>query len=593
MICENKMATRPRDHLTIDIALRNKLFDTIKKGVEERFFNQGGDHIRMVKIAQNIGLQITALLGRTIKKDRVDTYIQEYVARYILSVVRIGEPVGVIAAQSLNQPIVQSVLKSQHRTGAKETTAANSLVMLNKMGIATRIIKVHLLNNDTRKVTSDERLQTLSRLYEEVKLDDVLSSTFGNSKYTPDQASKFYSQELTYMYINHRHTTEGEIVYRFQVDASKLDDAGLTIFDIYEILTESSARDASFRDVMIVLHPMTALTFDLVPGGKPLTAFLDMIKKLMQKCLKGIPGLISISERKVSTTQIVARTYYDEQKDETYFYLSASMMTLFPVHHLKKYIKGGQLIHEITRLHHLTRDTETSTSFELFHLVYKGNAVVEKYDYIYYLFMGTLTAGELLGYATSGGGDFGDLVDRRYLVSNDPHEMIEMLGKTAARTIHEYNYSEELIASKTPLLYQHINTVCREMFGLRTNPITPVSYMRSKETNALDKFGYQNYRQNLEREIIKGNKSTNEEMPSAVMTGRRAKLGTGYIRLTVDNARRQEIIEQYSEARQRQKYLGEYKDIDIPKLGELKPITTFTMRPFGQQGLPNRNTLGI
>jgi hypothetical protein len=565
--------------------LCREISKSIRDGIVSRIFGDEHD-IRIVKISQNVEFGVTSLLGKKIREDVIDKFILEYINRYVRAMLRVGESVGVIAAQSLGQPVVQATLKLQHRAGAKENKGANSLVNLNKMTFQSRIMKIHPLSG---KWLEKQTLQTLTRMFEEVKLEEVLTSTYGSSKYTPEQSTKFYTQETSYVYINHRHIQEGKIVYRFRLDPSRMQDSGLTPFDIFEVLTE-------IKDVMVVIHPLSSFTFDLVPGNKPLTAFLEMIKKLMKTRLKGVPGLSSIGERKISTSSLVTLNVYDEEKNQTYIYLNSNSMTLFPVEELKKHVKTPEnlepvLLSQKTSIHHFF--TNDDPSQELFHLVYKGRIIIENFDYTYYHFVGSLTIKELLDYSLDIGGKqtkFKELVNRKYLVSNDPYEMIEMVGKTAARNIHEYNYSEELTNSGTPLHYQHINIVCRKMFDFRLNPITPISYMRNGEVTALDKFSDQNYRHNLQVEIIKGRRSTNEQIPSAVLTGRRPNLGTGYIRIITDNKRKKEVIDLYSIARQQQKYFGEYKNIDIPKLGEIESMTKFTSTPFGRAGFPNRIT---
>jgi hypothetical protein len=105
--------------------------------------------------------------------------------------------------------------------------------------------------------------------------------------------------------------------------------------------------------------------------------------------------------------------------------------------------------------------------------------------------------------------------------------------------------------------------------------------MKSGNSNALDKFGYQNYRENLEREIIKGTRSGTENLPSAVIVGRRPKIGTGAIEVELDPEQMKKVIDLYSIARRDQQYLGKHPDISFPKLGEVVPMTKLRFKPFG------------
>lgn len=591
--------------VTIDTVLQREMTDRIVEQVGKSFFGPSVDFgdIRMERIRQNVLFATTALLGREIHPDAVGEYCKEYALAHIQAVVKVGEPVGIIAAQSFNQPVTQAVLKSQHRTGAKEMMGTNSLIALNGMSVKDRNIKVHLLSGGT-----DEDLESLARKFEEVKLEDVLSSTYGNSRYSPvvtntDWPENFetdkplpngfsdHSQNPLFVYINHMFMKGNEVVYRFRIDPSKLKDAGLNQMSVYNVLFR-------VKDVMVIIHPLSTFTFDIVPGSKPLTAFLEIIKKLMVERLKGVPGLHSIGERKINVTRkpgdmsgssIIAQHYYEKSTDKTFLFLDVIGMMHFPVDELKKRIihpdrdEVASVESEVTRLHH--------GSNCLFHIVYSGKVRIEQTPYKYYIFTGSLTMKKLLDYETDAGVLFSKLCDHRYLIDNDPAEMIEFIGRTGARIIHEHNYSEELTNGKTPLLYQHMTTICRRMFGIVSNPIRPSSYLRSKDIGALAKLGNQEYKKNLQQEMIKGNHSPTNHLPTAIMAGRRATLGTGAIEVVVDNVRRQEVIQLYSKARRDQRYFGMYPNVSFPKLGEIEPMTTIPLKPFGETfRLPGRAT---
>lgn len=583
--------------VVIDLTLAHEMVQTITGLIEERLFGKDMAGIRLIRIRQNVLYAITALLGREIRSDRIRLYCEEYAASHIRAVVRVGESVGIIAAQSINQPVTQAVLKSQHRAGNKESTGTNSLIALNSMTVRERIIKFHLLPEAAEYVTQE----SLAQYLEEVRLEDVLSPVYGSSRFEPisvntDWPEDFsggipadfedHSQSPLYFYVNHRFMRRNELVYRFRIDPSKLGDAGLTQSRVYDILF-------SLRGVMVVIHPLSSFTFDIVPGDKPLTAFLELIKTLMRTSLKGIPGLESVNERKVEPVSykgsdgkqvegLVRQEHYETGSDTTWLYLDPVGLMHFPIEELKKRIINADgteptLISEVTRIYH---DSE-SEGGSLFHLAYRGRVTVKRIPYVYYIFTGSLTLTELLNYDL-GSYTLSEICDTRHILSNDPIEMIELIGRTGARTVHEYNYSEELVAGKTPLLYQHITLICRRMLGIGNKPIGPASYMADTRPNALDKLGYQNYRQNFERESIRGIRSTVNDLPSAVIVGRRPVLGTNAIETEVDSLRRQEVIALYAEARRRQQYFGDYEGIEFQKLGEVTPLTRIPPKPFGE-----------
>jgi hypothetical protein len=581
----------------INKKLAEKMVVRIVALIDAKLFGKEG-YSRLIRIFQNVRYSIYSLLGKEIPESHIQVFCREYADAHVGRVVRVGEPVGIIAAQSFNQPVTQAVLKSQHRTAGKETLGTNSLITMNSMTVKEHAFKIHFIP----EVAAKETLDSLARKYEEVRMEDVLSSTHGDSVHSPEVVNKDwpvdfshyfnagahaagtdapdgfsdYSQNPLFLYINHRFVGRREVVYRYYIDPSKLRDAGLTHMDIIGVLL-------GVKNLMVVIHPLSTFTFDIVPSPDLMAGFPELIKKLMQERLKGIPGLLNIGERTVGIDGddgIVKRVYYDRSTDETYLFLNPPAMLHFPVDELKKRVRqNGEVAVPVSERTSFVPSDEIDD--ELFHIKYKGEVSVDSARYTYYIFTGSLSMSRLLGYEIGEGATFADICDQRYLLSNDPTEMIDYVGRTGARVIHEYNYSEELNNAGTPLSYQHITLFCRRMFGLSSEPIQSASYMKSKNPNALDKFGFQNYQKCLEQEIIKGTRSLTKDLPSAVIVGRRPVIGTGAIELEKDPARMREVIRLYSEARRDQQYHGKYPGITFPKIGDVKPMTQLRLKPFG------------
>jgi RNA polymerase Rpb1, domain 5 len=202
--------------------MRKFIADRISNGICERIFI-GDAGIRSQKIEENINLSTLNLLGKKINKDKVETFIQMFVDRYVGAIVRKGEAVGVIAAQSLVQPITQAVLKSQHGTGRKqEGSGSTSLIHLNRLKVSTRVVNIHLkdLKSHQTRVRKENNgislLTHMRHLYEEVKFSDILTSNFGDAKYSPDEADEDYSTNPAYVFFNHNKSIKkGQPIYKF------------------------------------------------------------------------------------------------------------------------------------------------------------------------------------------------------------------------------------------------------------------------------------------------------------------------------------------------------------------------------------------
>lgn len=670
---------------------RQDIAERISMRIYEKLFISG-DTMRSIKIVENIGSTMISLLGKKIKTDKIGIYISMYVDKYVSAIVRKGEAVGVIAAQSLVQPITQAVLKSQHGTGRKQESGSTSLIHLNRLKVATTVINVHLKKIDEYreslyKKEKDEGIQKefrrdlLTRMrnaYEEVKFGDILTSVFGDAKYSPDKAGEDYWANPLYTYINHdRNTLLKQPIYKFVVDKDKLWDSGISIGEVIMKLADNAA------DVMVVIHPLSTYRFDLVPGMKSLSIFLKFINDLMKLKLKGIDNLAIVQEKKIKASEAIKLNHYDPDpaevdlepeswdtsKGQSHLFIVPEMLLVFPLDELMKRVirpltpekkeefevhkasvkayntalkkkhpavKGLNLTEEEQKAHiiewskDITKNPQKLADIEKWeeekrmvipikrppavlaeggnnatlkskmisgqplHLRYDGKVELSDDFYSYFIFHSTaktadtgkdetMTMTDIVNHVKDDKGN--SLVDRRYMISNDAREMVDFVGKTAARINHEYLYSVELTGSKSSLLYQHISVICRNIFRHTLNPITPAGFIKSHGVNALDRMSFQNYQQNLSAEIIKGKKSKTETLTTSILVGRPPKLGTAFNEFIEDDKVRSKMVKLYSKARQAQRYDGKFKGHDFTAIGTLAIRTVIpTMSEFVLKG---------
>jgi RNA polymerase Rpb1, domain 5 len=544
----------------IDEKLQNQLANTISDLVRLRKFGNTEpiNSPRILKIRQNIQLMTMQLIGETLTQQQLHEYAQEYASQYVSASIEVGEASGEIAAQSLLQPITQATLKSQHRTGAKDSGGGASLLQLNKLNVTNRVYKIHM-KIPQGKLKPPETHRQLSQSYEEVFLEDVLASTYGDSRYKPVVVEEYYSQQTEYVYLNHRDIWPSEVVHRFKMDPEKLEDAGLTQLDIVNLLLEQT-------DLTIIIHPLTTFIFDICPiDGQRNTSFSRKITSLLKKPLKGLKGLQMVGERNVKVSEAAPHVIYNETTNETTIYFDLNVMINFPINEFRKRI-------EPPNSQEIENTFDISTTNKLAYLRYKGKVHLNQTPYTYFLFIGTLSIDDILSVMSF-------FINTNYLISNDAHEMIKYVGITGARIAHEFAYSEALTSAGTPLLYQNITSICRRIFGIRLMPITPSGYLKGSGITPLEKLGFQNYRTVLENEMIKGTRGSTDNLPGAIMVGRKPKLGTAAMRTEPIQEQILQVVELYSIARQEQKYYNKHKGIQFPPFGTLKPLTILTNGP--------------
>lgn len=688
---------------------RSQMAKEIATQIYKKFFLEDDEtSLQKKKILENVSLSLLSMLSKdaSLKNDlfekRKRVFIKLYVIKYVSSIVSKGLAGGLIAAQSLVQPITQAVLKSQHSTGRKQDGGSTTLIDLNRLKVSRSIINVHLkkkLRNHEKNVelTSEETLKLLRQNHEEVRFEDILTSDFGDARYSPDLVTDDYIQNRLLIYLNKQESytpQKGNPLYKFIIDKDKLEDAGISpAIVIFKLAVHS-------EDVLVAIHPLSAYRFDLLPGNKGLTAFLQFIGNLMKVQIKGINGVEVIQEKKVTAKDAIKFIHYEPDKEDpenifegvSYLYVLPEALLTFPKHELIERVvkpltkeekdelnyhkaiaraenEQAKFLHpaivedieeflekkeqtpkmsvekrdaliakwsekllpwkldliqkwrkttwktakEIKRTPaELEKDGEqirlTTKTKEPLRLIFKGKVELSKRPYSYHVLFGQVKMADIvkevneqvygnpepttklasMASATSLSGKQvaidstspsksstkpvkpKSLVDIKYLISNDAREMVNFVGRTAARVNHEYLYSVELTASKSTLLYQHVSLVCRNIFRSKLNPITPDGFLKSPGISSLDRMSFQNYQKNLSAEMIKAQKAKSESLTTSILLGRPPKLGTNFIEFKKDESTHDKIVELYSKARSDKRYLGKYADVKLPPIGILE-----------------------
>ena len=327
--------------------------------------------------------------------------------------------VGILAAQSLVQPIVQAVLKSQHSVGKKtDNSASMSLTSLCGLKISTRAINVHLFNH------SPNKLKELSDKHIETKLKDVLSSTFGDNKFCPITVDAEYSRTpgFTYIHMDEGFIPPGKSIYRFSVDKYKLKDSGMNMVYIIRAL-------AMIDELVVIIHPLSEYTFDLYPGQMSLDSFKNLIKDLINIKLKGIDGLEIINEKKLHVNEVVKFSHYEEETDTTTLYLLPECLPFFPMNEIQRriLIDKKERIQSIPSVNAvasndgnqailLEDNTSLRTKKGLFSLKYKGKVQLSDEMYHYYVFYGQMKMNSIIKSVEN--------LNNDYLISNDKKHIL-------------------------------------------------------------------------------------------------------------------------------------------------------------------------
>jgi len=578
----------------IDETFRQVLKKNVIDGVGDFFFGTSKDP-RMTKIIQNVELMTLGLIGMEIHRDDMVPLYEQYLTKFVESVVARGAAVGVEAGQSLVQDIVQSILKSQHGSGKRgQITGANPVEKLNKLRTNINVVRAHLKHGgifvqpDGTKIVIDHRY--LSDRYEQIRMHDVLVSCMGNSKVQVEKFNPNIYQRKDVVFINikagEKHRPK-QPVFQFQVDPDKLADAGITMIHVIQTLL-------LIDDVTFVVYPLSTFRFDMINVDVSKISDTTVLAKLEKTPIKGINGLVHISTKNIEPQDLIKLQRLPNGKTRAFFDMYC--YTQVPLDVIRNmivtkesanaYEKLKKVVSDIERkLETQPNDTrlkeELSQAYDemdsfkytnakpvienldledvdsLFYFEFDGEVTLSKQPYTYYLFHGDITMGTIIEH-------LGKYLNLDYLVTNDPREMVKKFGTTIAVTQHELLYSEELEASGTAMLYQHISLICAYMFGFNLNPISPSGYLKNKGVTALDRFAFEQYSENLGVEAVKGAISNTKSITTSIFTGNKANIGTAYIKFRINQKQRKEVMESYRIAYEEQLYEGKHQGIELP-----------------------------
>lgn len=686
----------------INIDMYNKISNTIYTKVSKRLYgdNIDLDSYFLSKIKNNIDLRCLELLGNRMTKKEIESAINNAINCFVSSVANDGDLVGVTAAQNIGQFISQTVLKTQHGSGKKQSSNPVSVLTLNRLRVNKTSVKIHISNEQISSITfqafcifKDEYLnrhmsnikklgsildekkashyfiienyfaannlieykitmknntaiidkfvkltkivdnyfnekgignyrdseikdesyyqniynnlvdgfllvkttfeeistkksidyfeisekfflpfKTDFRLmfseinndyirnfllseFEEIKVEDLISPSCGQCKYSTHYAKDDYITDTNATFINYQKVIPRSKILKFVFDVLKIKNSNINITDVYV------KSLLNIPDVMFTIHPLSMNCFDIVPNIHPDTVIHTTIDKILSTKIKGITGLEFIEVVNIPVSDFIYYVFYDEDKNESHVFLTNRNVLYFPIEQLFKRItdeKGNSILPK--------KNTIDPLSLEPFKLIYDGRIRLQPISYSYYDFIGMIDITEVKKLMAK-------YINKKYFITNDHSVTIKTIGRMAARTFFESIYMDELETSGNSLNHQNVSIISRHIFGLKLTPITPAGHMKSEGVNAIDKLCLQDHEAVLSAEMIKGEQSETNSLTSSIFFGRKVKMGTNYNHFEEDNERRDKVNNKLGEASKRKKYSGDYKDIDLPTQGQLSAMT--------------------
>lgn len=200
--------------------------------------------------------------------------VEETIRRYILAMVQPGEPVGVVAAQSIGEPGTQMTLRTFHYAGLMEFDVTLGLPRLIEVVDAKRepstpIMEIYL---DEEHKYSEAKAREIARRIEYTTLEKVMAS-------------------LQY--------TLGDRTFILKLDPEMLEDKGVTVDLVIDRLEESGIGEVRIGEdpyTLVITVSEKVLPDEMLFDYR---VYKDVEAKLRRLYLKGIKGINRASVRVV------------------------------------------------------------------------------------------------------------------------------------------------------------------------------------------------------------------------------------------------------------------------------------------------------
>ena len=253
-------------------------------------------------------------------KTALDALVEKAILTHWKAWVEPGQPVGVIAAQSIGEIITQLTLRTFHTAGASNMTSGVPRVdELLKVTKNPKMVECTIpLRKDLRE--SKEEARRAAQSMEFTLLQDLVTTS--SIYYDPRDEATLLQQDTEWLAyfaayeaaMKQSETKKSPWLLRFELDREKMFTKNISMDDIAYVLKVSMKVNTS---TMYSDFNATQLVFRLrlVDSSDSLNDQLVVLKQLQNKILsttaiKGIPGLRSVSFKKVNQDlELIDGTY--------------------------------------------------------------------------------------------------------------------------------------------------------------------------------------------------------------------------------------------------------------------------------------------
>ncbi len=438
------------------------------------------------------------LIGKKIKKNKMEKLIETLRNKYISTRISIGRPIGVDTALSLSQPLTQIMLKTQHQSSKKTENTENLFKRLTIVSKKPSDILVHPSNKFLTRAETKE----LAESFEFTLFTDILIPCIGNSFFfvLEGKIDKTYKNLYDEIDSTNKH-------YRLTLDKRKMMQKNIKYATVVKHLVEN---------LTIVPLPLTLGFIDMYPSKK--AEPMKNLKELFQtKIIKGeieeyslvdVSGDMFGKQVKVTKEEYKNLTGNESETGGILIFLNKDIVINYPAERLAK-------ICNTDPKYYCERTTTIFT--KKFNL--EEAKTNELYNYTYIKFFAQTVTYKFMSDTR---------LDHSKTFFCSPIEMMKWFGIEAARCSLEFMFRKVYENSSYTVSNAHFETISNYILSGKPRQINNYAF-KAQRRGFFENILFDNLSENIcEAGCFKQKVSINNAETS-VLSGKKINIGTGYL----------------------------------------------------------------
>jgi DNA-directed RNA polymerase II subunit RPB1 len=270
---------------------------------------------RLLKILVRSYLNLSTLVRRGVNDQALEIIIEQIVTSYSRSLIDYGKAIGIIASQSISEPMTQMVLDSHHYSGAgstkkkgmfriKEILTAKPTIKMKAPSMTLQVLPE--FRNNKIKVQEIANHIEMLHLHQFVNSWQVFLEKYGEPVHPAYIKEREFIKEFEKYNLHVRPPSDlTNWCVRFALDKSKLIEKQMKMDTMYHKLKENYPQTHivystdNAETIVVRIYLRNAM---IKKGGMDIDSATDLVQEMMNLVVRGVNGVKAayVKEGKIS-----------------------------------------------------------------------------------------------------------------------------------------------------------------------------------------------------------------------------------------------------------------------------------------------------